>query len=258
MREKLAQTLDELQVIFDREVNVKQNAIETTQTHLQAATRELAARRRDIQAAQAAVTEREEVRQRCENLQRALALFPAADQQSAGRDNDQKNQDSQGDGHTLDLQDRVPPSAWFDAPLAEADAALAQDASESAQVAAIVRLRWLLMHCDEAMKSLRANIQERQDQVAAQQAQYHRVVALCAQVPPDKVDGLLDELLAAVESIGSDVDTSSVASFMDKVGRAQSMNKAGAAASGTAADTPQTPPPLLPPQTIIPPAPQSS
>ena len=258
VREKLVQTLDELQVIFDREVNVKQNAIETTQTHLQAATRELAARRRDIQAAQAAVTEREEVRQRCENLQRALALFPAADQQSAGRDNDQKNQDNQGDGHTLDLQDRVPPSAWFDAPLAEADAALAQDASESAQVAAIVRLRWLLMHCDEAMKSLRANIQERQDQVAAQQAQYHRVVALCAQVPPDKVDGLLDELLAAVESIGSDVDTSSVASFMDKVSRAQSMNKGGAAASGIAVDTPQTPPPLLPPQTIIPPAPQSS
>ena len=63
VREKLVQTLDELQVIFDREVRVKQDAIETTQIHLQAATRELAARRRDIQAAQGAVTEREKMRQ---------------------------------------------------------------------------------------------------------------------------------------------------------------------------------------------------
>lgn len=216
VREKLMQTLDELQAIFDREVAAKQSALETTQTHLQAATRELAARRRDMAAAQAAVTEREEQRQRRENLTQALAALP-------------------------------PPSTdvmWTQAPLDEAHAALADNASEASQAAAIVRLRWLLRRCDDERSALEADQQARRTKAQARQHLYHQVVAMCAQVPLDKVDGMLDELLAAVESIGPDVDMHSVANFMHKVGRTEAPPRTAAQAEGDA--LPRTPPPSAP------------
>jgi len=210
VREKLVQTLDELQAIFDREVAAKQSALETTQTHLQAATRELAARRRDMAAAQAAVTEREELRQRRENLTQALAALP-------------------------------PPTSdamWTQAPLDEAHAALAPGADDASQAAAVVRLRWLLRRCDEEGHAIESDMHARRASVQARQHLYHQVVAMCAQVPLDKVDGMLDELLAAVESIGPDVDMHSVANFMHKVGRTEALPRTGS--DGEA--LPRTPP----------------
>ncbi|WFD20496.1 transcriptional regulator swi6 [Malassezia caprae] len=209
VREKLVHTLDELQAIFDREVAAKQSALETTQTHLQAATRELAARRRDMAAAQAAVTEREEQRQRRENLTQALAALP-------------------------------PPTSdalWTQAPLDAAHAALAPGADDAAQAAAVVRLRWLLRRCDDEGRALEADMHARRASAQARQHLYHQVVAMCAQVPLDKVDGMLDELLAAVESIGPDVDMHSVAKFMHKVGRTEAPPRP---AAGDA--LPRTPP----------------
>lgn len=230
VRERLVQTLDELQIIFDREVRVKQDAIETTQTHLQAATRELAARRRDIQAAQGAVTEREKMRQRSENVTRALASLPSYEPRDAA----------------AETTDAASITEWTKEVLAEADAALAkpEEGDGKAATSAIMRLRWLTAYCEQAIASINTDLQERHKLLAQRKERYLRVVAVCAQVPPDKVDGLLDELLAAVESIGSDVDTNSVASFMDKVGRVHKQHSAGE----TAFVTPRTPPqPRLPP-----------
>ena len=235
VREKLVQTLDELQVIFDREVRVKQDAIETTQTHLQAATRELAARRRDIQAAQGAVTERERMRQRSENLKRALASLPGQEPQDAAPE----------------VTDAACVTDWSKDALAEADAPLSkpEEAGEKAVTAAIVRLRWLTAYCEQAIAAINTDVQERHKRLAQRNERYRRVVAACAQVPPDKVDGLLDELLAAVESIGPDVDTNSVATFMDKVGRAHKQRSAG----DMTVAAPRTPPPSRPPPPSEPP-----
>ncbi|WFD31087.1 transcriptional regulator swi6 [Malassezia sp. CBS 17886] len=197
VREKLVHTLDELQGIFDREAVGKHSAIETTQGHLQAATRELAARRRQIAAAQAAVTDREEARQRAENLAHALA-------------------------HEQPVSGDAPPTAdalaAADAALAAADAAPAQ---RDALVAAVVQLRWLLPRLQQETAELKTATGARALRAHAQQRRYQEVVAMCAHVPADKLAGMLDELLVAVESIGPDVDMSSVASFMHKVGRSQ-------------------------------------
>lgn len=222
VREKLVETLDELQAIFDREVAVKQSALETTQTHLQTATRELAARRRDMAAAQAAVTEREEQRQRCENLTQALSALPTPPPRP-GTD--------------------VP---WTQAPLDEAQAALAPEADEAAQAAAVVRLRWLLRRCEDEGRALEADMQTRRMNAQARQHLYHQVVAMCVQVPLDKVDGMLDELLTAVESIGPDVDMHSVANFMHKVGRTEAPR--AQAPADTEPPLPRTPP--APPETV--------
>ena len=58
------------------------------------------------------------------------------------------------------------------------------------------------------------------DESQERERKCRRVVAMCAHVPVEKVDRMLDELLAAIESIGQDVDVRTVASFMQKVGRA--------------------------------------
>ncbi|PKI82317.1 transcriptional regulator swi6 [Malassezia vespertilionis] len=194
--EKLVQTLEDLQCVFDREASAKHEAVETTQVHLQAATRELAARRRQIGAAQAAVNEREEARQMAANLERALLPFgPASDAEPCGPF-----------GH--DIAERA--AAVLHA------ARTAQPSEYSAQ---IVRLRWLLgalgHECDALTHATEALVLGARDR----QQKYLAVVAKCANIAPDKVDGMLDELLSAVESMGTDANIASVSNFMQKVGR---------------------------------------
>lgn len=195
VREKLTQTLEELQSIFDREVATKQGAIETTQTHLQAATRELAARRKHVAAAQAAVAERDEARHKGDNLARALA-------EARG-----------GDGPSDAPAE--PPRAPLAAVLGELDAALAGDAPP----AALVRARWASHALGAQCAELDAALARLSDASRERELRCRRVVAMCAHVPVDKVDRMLDELLVAVESIGQDVDIGTVANFMQKVGR---------------------------------------
>ncbi|KAI3623071.1 SWI6 [Malassezia furfur] len=174
VRHKLTHTLDELHTLFAREADAKQHALASTQAQLQAATRDLAARRRHIADAQRDVARQEDARQRCDTLT-----------------------------HTIDATHRAS-----------------------------------------------------HDQRAA----YHRIVAMCAHVPPDKVDGMLDELLAAVESMGAEAtDLASVSGFMQKVGRADAPPEPkheDAARLAPADDAPPSPPTPAPP-TPVPPTPSA-
>ncbi len=72
VRDQLSSTLDDLQSTFERELKEKQDAISTVQSHLQAATRDLASRRKTVAAAQAKLAEKDEARQRVQNLRRAI------------------------------------------------------------------------------------------------------------------------------------------------------------------------------------------
>ena len=175
------------------------------------------------------------MRQRSENLKRALASLPGQEPQDAAPE----------------VTDTACVTDWSKEALAEADAVLAkpEEAGEKAATAAIMRLRWLTAYCEQAIAAMNTDVQERHKRLDQRKERYRKVVAACAQVPPDKVDGLLDELLAAVESIGPDVDTNSVATFMDKVGRA---HKQRSAADMTVA-APRTPPPSRPPPPSEPP-----
>ncbi|KAL0953780.1 hypothetical protein HGRIS_004964 [Hohenbuehelia grisea] len=65
--------IQSLSTEFGSEVKVKQDALDVTQRHLRAATRELAEQRRQIQAARARCSELERVRARIRNVRRALA-----------------------------------------------------------------------------------------------------------------------------------------------------------------------------------------
>ncbi|WFD35791.1 transcriptional regulator swi6 [Malassezia cuniculi] len=187
VREKLASTLDELHAVFDREVAAKHAAIESAQVQLQTATRELAARRRHIAAAQRAVVQREETRIRTENLERALTeMLGKEGLAAAERELPEVKQ------HTV-------------------DAVLAGSSDKS-----VVALRWAVKWLRERSAALRAEIETVKGNARSRELRCRRVVAMCAHVPIDKVDDILDELLVSVESIGQGVDVDSVASFMHK------------------------------------------
>ncbi|WFC97006.1 transcriptional regulator swi6 [Malassezia brasiliensis] len=225
VRHKLTQTLDELHTLFAHEAEGKQQALATAQAQLQSTTRELAARRRLIADAQRDVARHEDARQRLANVRRALdATGTAAD---------------------------APPA---DAPLAEAAARLdAPDTPDAALTDALVRVRWLTSELRAQADALTRTIDATHRAGDAQRAAYHRVVAMCARVPPDKVDGMLDELLAAVESMGAEAtDLVAVSGFLHKVGRPAPKPEP---APNAHASPPAPAPPASAPATPAPPAP---
>ena len=188
VRDKLVATLNELHSLFDGEMATKHAAIETAQAQLQSATRELAARRRRIAAAQRTVLERDEARRRTENLQRELTKLIGADGLAAAQ--------------------RSLPEAQ-------------QHAVETAiRDGSLVALRWAVPWLHQQIRETERNIGDVRALARDRKLRCRRVVAMCAHVPIDKVDDMLDELLVAVESIGQGVDVDTVASFMHKVGRA--------------------------------------
>ncbi|WFD41384.1 transcriptional regulator swi6 [Malassezia psittaci] len=207
VRHKLTATLSELQLVFERETQGKQQAIYTTQKHLQQATRELATRRKLVASAQQAAAHREEAKQKLANLKHALESL------------------------SHDTNQALPTSSVLDSFIASAENVLdsshaSDDCTLSSEqrkqyVVNIVQLRWAAMQYHNQAKQLSATIQDTHRASESQRAKYLDIVAMCAHVPPNKVDGMLDELVAAVESIGSETDLAAVSGFLQKVGKAQ-------------------------------------
>lgn len=215
VRDKLAATLDELNAVYDGEVATKVAAIKAAQVQLQTATRDLAARRRHIASTQRAVLNRDEARRRAENLECVLTGMIGP----------------QG----LSRAQEEPPRA----PKHAVDEALDAYGSPSGIVALRWALSWLRERCSKTEKDIetvRASAREHESKC-------RRVVAMCAHVPIEKVDDMLDELLVAVESIGPGVGIDSVASFMHKIGRVSEGAEGGASAPPTHGAAGLAPPP---------------
>ncbi|PWN52248.1 hypothetical protein IE53DRAFT_385332 [Violaceomyces palustris] len=213
VREQMTSALDELQQIFDKELKEKQDAVALVQAHLQAATRELAARRKDVAAAQARVAERDEAKQRVGNLRRALAehLRTTMDdptfegralrliQDANGRRSKVDESDTLGkmdvdgdspkksettrsieEGTELPLttiQDDLKISALSDDPIAS-------------QGEELVRLRWLVQWYQGSCDKLEEKISNLEGASAKKELQCQKVVAMCAHVPQNKVESV--------------------------------------------------------------------
>ncbi|SJX65763.1 related to transcription factor MBP1 [Sporisorium reilianum f. sp. reilianum] len=241
VRDQLSSTLDDLQSTFERELKEKQDAISTVQSHLQAATRDLAARRKTVSAAQGKLAEKDEARQRVQNLRRAIVAQLGWDEADAAVKMDEleneaasaassssKPADAMDVDDAEDVKPVLPsgPGPLIDDLLAsntiEADLKALGATSVSAELVEqeqLVRLRWLVSFFQSSCDDLTATIAELEDSSATKEAQCQQVVAICANIPQDKVEGMLTELLTAMESDGPDVDLARVANFMQKVGK---------------------------------------
>ncbi len=172
---------------FSSEVKSKQDALDVTQVHLRAATRELSEQRRQIQHWQARCGELDQTTQRVRNLERALADEDAFDW--TGR----TELDGSDPGPTTGpaFQARGSGSTMtgiggaIDMPaILEVDPTIPLGDS----AATLVRLRRLKMWYSRAEQLMETRMRSLQGASAEKEFQCKKIVALCTGVPIDRVE----------------------------------------------------------------------
>jgi regulatory protein SWI6 len=205
--------IESLGTDFATEIQSKTESLERTRAQLRAATRELADQRRQIQTWRRQCAELDEAEQRIKNLERAIADEDAFDW--TGR--------TQADGRPAGLNDAGPafvhrgPSSTLTGPL-QINFALDADPPppETSTQKDLVCLRRLKAWYERTLDLLRQRIGRAQGASADLEVRCKKIVAVCCGLEPDKVDGMLDQLLVAIESDGRDLDMGRVALFMAK------------------------------------------
>ncbi|KAI1793532.1 apses-domain-containing protein [Ganoderma leucocontextum] len=187
---------------FATEVKSKQDALDVTQVHLRAATRELSEQRRQIQHWQARCGELDQTTQRVRNLERALSDEEAFDW--TGRTVLDRSDPGQRVGGAVDMP--MPANLDVDPTVPLGDSA-----------ATLVRLRRLKMWYGRVEQLMETRMRSLQGASAEKEFQCKKIVALCTGVPIDKVEELLENLVVAMESEAQVIDISRVSGFMQKV-----------------------------------------
>ena len=170
---------------FAAEVKSKQDALDVTQVHLRAATRELSEQRRQIQQWQARCGELDHTTQRVRNLERALTDEDSFDWTGrteldgsdaaphAGPAFQARGEDLSGVGGGVDM----PTNLEVDPTVPLGDTA-----------ATLVRLRRLKMWHARIEQLMAARMQSLQGASAEKEFQCKKIVALCTGVPIDRVE----------------------------------------------------------------------
>ncbi|KAA1475471.1 transcription factor [Dentipellis sp. KUC8613] len=197
---------------FSAEIKTKQDALDVTQAHLRAATRELSEQRKQIQAWQARCAELDQVNQRRRNIEKALADEDTFDWTGRTDVADApggpafqyrgKNSTMAGLGGIVDVSFNLEAEPTI--PLADS-------------VVNLVRLRRLKMWHERMDQLMEARLKSLHGASAEREFQCKKIVALCTGVPVDKVEEMLDDLVIAVESETQVVDIGRVSGFMQKV-----------------------------------------
>ncbi|KAF7309783.1 Transcriptional factor [Mycena indigotica] len=213
---------------FQAEIKLKQDALDVTQAHLRAATRELSEQRKQIQAWQARCGELDQVQQRIRNIEKALLEEDEFDW--TGRSNGSGEPDAEGEVEDESSDAIVgaennggPAFRWRPtmgtgelphmASNLEAEPPIpVVDSLES-----LVQLRRLKLWHARMEDLTKARLKGLQGASAEKEYQCKKIVALSTQQPIDKIEDLLETLLIAVESESQVVDLSRVSGFMQKV-----------------------------------------
>lgn len=140
----------------------KQTKLNATEASVRHATRALADKRGQVQRAQAALSEMEQVDQRAENVRKAMGL-------------------------DLDWAGGASTSASASA---STEAAVPVEDPPRGSEGALVKLRRLAMWEDRVSGLLEERIRSLQGESTDKAVKYRRLVSLCTKVPLDKVDGV--------------------------------------------------------------------
>ena len=163
---------------FATEAKSKQDALDVTQVHLRAATRELSEQRRQIQHWQARCGELDHTTQRVRNLERALSDEDAFDWTGRAEPSAQtqtQTQTQSGPGGAVDMP--MPTNLDVDPTVPLGDSA-----------ATLVRLRRMKMWYARVDQLLETRMRSLQGASAEKEFQCKKIVALCTGVPIDKVE----------------------------------------------------------------------
>ncbi|KAG7093689.1 hypothetical protein E1B28_007346 [Marasmius oreades] len=228
---------------FQSEIKIKQDALDVTQAHLRAATRELSEQRKQIQSWQSKCAELELLGQRINNLEKAAdeedmwdwtgrsgaKIIPRVGKLSEGERNEERNKggdvDMDADASGEEDEEALPPIV----PLGVSPAFRYRAALPSFNVdpdppipttntaESLIRLRRIIMWQARMEELMEERLRGLRGASAEKEYMCRRIVSLCTGVPVDKVEGMLDNLVVAVETEGSLLDIGRVSGFMQKV-----------------------------------------
>ncbi|KAJ7180667.1 transcription factor [Mycena filopes] len=224
--------IQSLSTDFQSEIKSKQDALDVTQAHLRAATRELSEQRKQIQAWQGRCGELDQISQRVRNIEKALVEEDQFDW--TGRSNGSGDPDAEGevedeteDANAGDENNGGPAFQWrgTNSTMVGVGGSIDISASVEAEppipptdsMASLIRLRRLKLWHARMEDLMKARLKGLQGASAEKEYQCKKIVALCAQIPIDKVEEMLENLVVAVESEAQIVDIGRVSGFMQKV-----------------------------------------
>ncbi|KIM44731.1 hypothetical protein M413DRAFT_442684 [Hebeloma cylindrosporum] len=208
--------IQNLSAEFQGEIKTKQDALDVTQAHLRAATRELSEQRRQIQSWQARCGELDQVSQRVRNVEKAIMEEDRFDWTGRTDLDGNNGRDSAGPafqyrgasstmigiGGSVDISFSVD----IEPPLPSTDS-----------IATLIKLRRMKMWHLRVEELIKARLKGLQGATAEKEYQCKKIVALCTGLPIDKVEDMLENLVIAVESEAQIVDLGRVSGFMQKV-----------------------------------------
>ncbi|KAF9454339.1 apses-domain-containing protein [Macrolepiota fuliginosa MF-IS2] len=210
--------IQNLSTDFQAELKAKQDALDVTQAHLRAATRELSDKRKQIQAWQSRCAELDQINQRVRNVEKALS------------DEDQFDWTGRTDLNGRDARETVGPAFQYrgigstmvgiggavDISV-NVDSEPPMPGGGSDTIATLVRLRRMRIWHQRMEELVRARLTSLQGASAEKEYQCKKIVALCTGIPIDRVEDMLENLVIAVESESQIVDIGRVSGFMQKV-----------------------------------------
>ncbi|PWN46062.1 hypothetical protein IE81DRAFT_308122 [Ceraceosorus guamensis] len=234
VQQRIAEVVKDLDELHARELGEKNSALAVAQAHLQAATRELASRRRKVTEAARNAATREENRMRTTNLWRMLYEVLAWDvPEGTSRAEDlafQPGSVDDADPRAAEKRELVAVESLQSSDMVIEGGLAAQTPFPGAPLGEadeLIRLRWLERIFKEETDRLQQRIVALDGAGAAKQRQCRKVVAMCCNVPEEKVEGMLDDLVTAIESDRMGVDLARLAGFLEKIKK--SGNKEGEA-----------------------------
>ncbi|OCF37625.1 hypothetical protein I316_00752 [Kwoniella heveanensis BCC8398] len=224
VQKNIAAIFETINETFSTEMMAKQTKLNATEQSVRHATRALADKRQQLHRAQLKVGELELVNQRVEALRNAVSA-------------DDKSTPDEWTGRVLlsseaATSEGLPPAAFRSLPPSseivpkiepdtedEASSGRGADIKlpERGEEGALVRLRRIVLWEDRVTKVLEDRINTLQGEGMDKAVQYRKLVSLCTKVPVEKVDGMLDGLVAAIESDDQSIDLSRISNFMGRM-----------------------------------------
>ncbi|KAF9006148.1 transcription factor [Cyathus striatus] len=201
---------------FQSEIKSKQDALDVTQAHLRAATRELSEQRKQIQAWQSRCAELDQINQRVKNVEKAIV------------DEDQFDWTGRTDLSGNDARSSAGPAFQFRGTNStmvgiggSVDISFNLDSEPPVpptdSITSLIKLRRLKLWHTRMEELVQSRLKNLQGASAEKEYQCKKIVALCTGIPIDKVEDMLDNLVIAVESESQIVDIGRVSGFMQKV-----------------------------------------
>ena len=176
--------IQSLSTDFQSEIKAKQDALDVTQAHLRAATRELSEQRKQIQTWQGKCAELDMLAQRVRNVDRAFDDEVQFDWTGRGGDDESPVADSKNPAFRF--RGLSSTMAGTQAPAIHVDPDPPIPAGNDLQT--LIKLRRLKMWHDRMEEITQARMQGLRGASAEKEFMSRKIVALCTGVPVDKVE----------------------------------------------------------------------